>query len=266
MRNIAILLYVGGLLGLIISIALVVINSKNKKKLITFLSFLFIVVSIGSLVSGSYLFFTNKDSDKSTSSNDKNNTDKTIKSSYDDLSFLYDLNTKSSSKIKEACITIENNSDELFSGNVPIKLLDENGNEVSSYSIPINNLLPNDSTEFNLQADSKTNSISYSFDGSFSEYDPDKEISSYVVSNLGVGNGFFRFEIITDDTSPNNLKKICKEFKDKYNKDLCNGFLIYFIKDPNEKFTDSYADFFENNAENRNLLTIYDDNSTFQID
>ena len=87
-----------------------------------------------------------------------------------------------------------------------------------------------------------------------------------MVSNLGVGNGFFRFEIITDDTSTDNLKKICKEFKTKYNKDLCNGFLIYFIKDPNDKFTDSYADFFENNTENKDLLTIYTDNSTYQID
>lgn len=268
MDNLSLILYIVGLSGLCICIILIGTHFHKKNKFFSFLTLLFIFISVASLGFGTITKVL--DNKKSTSedvtdtkvesnivnTSNESITDNIVAPSTEDLLFEYKI------KNSQFHITITNNSSEIFNGNVHIKQLNES-NVLSELDLPINNLSSKSTSTYTVNAESLSNLLQHEFNGSFS-----KEVigsNPYSIQSVGVGNGYIRFQIASQGTDADSLQNICREFKNRYNINYCKGFLIYFIDSGNQGLDHSYADYFCNNEGSTSLLHIYNDDISINI-
>lgn len=269
MDYIAIILYVVGLLGICLSIFMIGTRFHDKNKITSILTLLIIFISVISFGGGTVISLLEKKSSEapikvvsneenddvipieSTSSSETND-DSTI----DDLVFEYNI------KNNQCYIDIKNTTSQVFNGDVDITILDNSNNTLSKAKLPLNNLIPNTNGSYNLLAPN-ANNVDYKFDGKFSnEVDNSK---NYSISSMGIGNGYIRLQINPYDKSTTSLCNICNEFKNQYNKNYCNGFLIYFVNSNESSFNNSFAEYYCNNEGATSLLIIYDTNEKINI-
>lgn len=263
MENISLILYIIGIAGICLCIILLGTKFHKKNKFFSFITLLFIFISVISLGFGTITqFIEKKNNILANVTNDNAISDNKItekveeeqnkdKSSKEDLLFKYTL------KNNKFNILITNNSDEVFNGVVHI-------NQNSKVTdLPIHNLTPKGTSKYTIVSTDSTELLNYEFDGSFS-----KELNSnipYSISTMSTGNGYIRFEVVSQNKDLATLSSICKSFKNMYTTNHCQGFLIYFIDSNNDNLDKSYADYYCNNIGTSSILTLYSDNTTVNI-
>ena len=265
MKSIALFLYFLGLLGIFLSILMLTFKIHKKGNFLNILSITILLISFISLGSGTVLSLLNLKASNSTmlqadnTENTESNLSNIDESNYQDLSLIYNIASNNS----QAFITIKNNSSLVFNGNVTIKLLDKNKTVLSTVILPVKNLLPTNSINSTIFVDKQTSYIEYLYSGGFTNLEDIDNI--YYVKNISINNDYMRFEVSVKDISLSNLEKISKEFKENYPKDLCKGFLVYYLENETDNFSSAYADFFGNNENNTYTLTTFSNNSKYKI-
>lgn len=268
MTSIALILYFIGLIGICISILILGFKIHKKNSILNIIVIIIVFVSFSSLGGGTILSLINirHSSESGQILRDDLSSNKLEKkeASYSDLNLIYKFSQSNTKSLKEAYITIDNNSAYVFSGDIFLEFLDENNTLVSTITLPVRNLTPSSSTRSTVQVDGKVTKMEYYFNGDFSDA-PENNTSTYFIKNMAIGGDFLRFELLTENHSPENLQSICKEFKETYNSSLCKGFLIYFIDGDGKSFNNSYAEFYGDNIKSDYTLTIFKNNEQYKI-
>ncbi|WP_244833729.1 hypothetical protein [Clostridium sp. BJN0001] len=180
--------------------------------------------------------------------------------SVDDLKCSYKILGSDNQYKKNAEVTIKNNTDSIFTGNIKLDFLDNDGSTVTSITLPVTNLIPNKSSKNNAIVDKSSSKIKYTFTGDFIDADENSLKNYYEISNISASDNYLRFDIVTSDTSDKNLNRISNEFKSKYNQTLCNSFILYFYKNADKSknnLNNSIADFYCDNTSSKSLLSKY---------
>ena len=158
---------------------------------------------------------------------------------------------------------ITNNSSKIFNGSIELTFLDSNNSKISTNTLPISNLSPKKESSYTIQTLNNTNNVNYQFKGNFT--DSKNNNVGYTIASMGVGNGYIRFEIVADKSDINSLKNICANFKNTYNRNLCKGFIVYFVNPESNSLDTSYAEYFRNNESTTSDLVTYGDNAKYSI-
>lgn len=276
MKYISLYLYIGGVLGICLCIIMLGSKFHKKNKFFSFITLLMIFISVSALGFGTITTLIDKRANSGNTvaeekTQDTNETPSTSteelstskdnkdskEASYDDLNLEYKINNS------ECYIKISNNSKQVFNGNIEIKFLDANNSQVSTATLPISNLLPEKQSSYSLQALSTAHTLNYEFKGNFSDSKDDSV--GYTITSMGAGSGYIRFEIAADKNDVNSLKNICSNFKNTYNRNLCKGFIIYFVNTETDALDTSYAEYFRNNESTTSDLVTYSDNAKYGI-
>lgn len=262
MSILPIILYFSGVLGLAISILLISIAIKKSKKPFSLLISIFLMVSLILITSGTIFTLMNKNSlNQTLETPTENSTEVTdVKSaSYDDLYFMYELDDSSNNNNKFATMIIKNKSNSVFSGKINLNFINSNTDITNNLIIPIKNLMPNHSHSSSAMVNIDATDINYTLSGDFTN-NTGKTQLSYSIDNITVGNNFFRFDISSENISEDHLKSICLELANEYNKNLCDGFLIYFYSTQSsdkQSFNNAIADYYLNNLNNKSNFIMY---------
>lgn len=254
----------------LIAIVLIALSIKGKNKTLGIISVFILFCSFvlaGSGIGSEFVFNKyiqpgiEKKQQAQKEQTAKTNTEKSETPEISDLKCSYKILGSSSDYKKNAEVTIKNNTDSIFSGNIKLDFLDNNGNVVTSISLPVTNLIPNKSSKNNTIIDKNSSKMNYTFSGEFTKDDGNSlNNSDYQISNITASDNYFRFDIVTSDTSDANLNKIANEFKSKYNQSLCNSFILSFHKNASKNknnFNDSVADYYCDNVSGKSLLSKY---------
>ena len=231
MNFIAILLYLIGFMGICISLVLLIFKFHrkiNSLKIITvtiiMLSFVFFSVSILLSIL---------------------NINTSTHNQYDNITTL-------------APISIKNTTKYSFSGTVKISFISDTAPKASIVSLPVKNLLPkcgNDTTILD-------NNIKYEFLGDSKEnyINNNNNNNNYTIDNITIVNGYIRFKLFIINNSIASIEEICSEFRKLYPKEICSGFLIYFLNNSNSKSTSPFAGFYCDNINDKRHLSTYSHN------
>lgn len=258
------LLYLIGIVGIIISLVLLVFAIKRNTNYSLSLIAAVFLLSIFLMASGTGIIFlknmhpADELIEETLSSQPINEEIKVKEASFDDLKFQYTLASSGNSANKNAQITIDNKSNSVFNGEIKLTFTDSSNQITNTLMLPIKNLMPSSSYNPTALVDNNAVNVEYSFSGTFNN-DIDRSIP-FTIKKITVGNNVFRFDVAVDDTSPQNLKKICYEFSNEYNSDLCDGFLIYFYPSSSSEklnFNNAAADFYLDNTTKKSKLIIY---------
>ncbi len=261
MKFIPIILYFVGVIGIAISIVLILHAIKSNKKPFNIAISIILILSLVFLSGGTIFLLMNKSTPATAAQIEANAEPEPIETkspSYDDLSFSYKFSSPDNIVKKSATITLRNSSNSIFSGKVNLNFLNSSNEVTNSLEIPVKNLMPHTYYEPKATINSDAQDVNYNFVGSFSE-SVNLDDSSYKVNKLIVSDDYIRFDVTCEDTSKENLQKICDEFKNEYNSELCDAFLIYFYENGNSKkdFTNAIADFYSNNISDKSKLYLY---------
>lgn len=273
MKYISLFLYIGGVLGICLCIILLGTKFHKRNKFFSFITLLMIFLSVTVLGFGTITTLIDKRENKKntttlsntqqlsetlSSSSDNLSTNKDDKkASFDDLDFQYKI------KNSQCYINITNNSSKIFNGNIELTFLDSNNSKISTNTLPISNLSPKKESSYTIQTLNNTNTVNYQFKGNFTD-SKDNNVG-YTIASMGIGNGYIRFEIIADKGDINSLKNICANLKNTYNRNLCKGFIVYFVNPESTSLDTSYAEYFRNNESTTSDLVTYKDNAKYSI-
>ncbi len=264
MNLLPLILYSIGIIGIILSLIFIIFSIKRGGHASLSLIIAAFLLSISLMGAGSGILFLQHmkvpdDSDNiEVGDSSEQSSTKNAEASIDNLKFEYNLASSGNSIGKYAEITIDNNSDSVFNGKINLTFLDSSQKVTNTLVLPIKNLMPNSTYNPNALVSNSASNIEYSFSGNF-----DKNIDTsipFTIKKITFGNNFFRFDVITDDASPQNLKNICDQFSSEYNSSLCDGFLIYFYSsNSSEKlnFNDALGDFYLDNSTQKSNLVLY---------
>ena len=218
MNLLPIILYLIGVVGIIISLLLIVFAIKRGAKSSLNLVGIVFLLSIILISAGTGITFFKKES----SFEQVETQIKVTEASIDDLNFQYKLYSLGSSTNKNAEMTINNNSDSIFNGEIKLTFTDSSQTVTDTLSLPIKNFMPNTSYKPTALVSSNAVNLDYSFSGKF-DTNIDKNIPQYDLS-------------------------------------LCDGFLIYFYpstENVNVNFNDAIGDFHLDNVSKKSKLIIY---------
>lgn len=233
MNLIAIILYLCGILGILISFLFIILAIKKNTKASSVLVFIMFLLSIVLLITGTCfkLIDRKKNPPKeviatNTASNTKDEISDKKEPSYADLKFSYKLTSSYNNSKKHASIDIKNTSDYMFSGEITLDFTDSNNQSLDSLTLKIGNILPKKSYNPDVIVDSEVLNIDYSFDGKFDNIENVQV--PYTISKIATGNNFVRINVIVDDTSQGHLEQICNLIASEYTNTTYDGLLIYF--------------------------------------
>lgn len=266
MNLLPIILYGVGIVGIILAIILMILALKQNTKSSIILILIVFFLSLVLLCVGTVLTLMRKSTSERTSETPVKVIEETYTKkspSYEDLSFMYKLDSSNNLSKKSVSMQINNNSSSIFSGEVNLNFVNPSNQTTNSLVLPIKNLMPSSSYSPNALVNQDASDATYNFSGTFNENISDSSLP-YTIQKVAVGNNFFRFDVVCDDISQVHLQSICNEFSNEYTKNLCDGFLIYFysteasIKDSNiSNFQNAVADYYLNNVDNKSQFKVY---------
>lgn len=273
MDYISLILYSGGVLGICLCIVLLGTSFHKRNKFFSFITLLMIFLSVSALGFGTVTTLIDKhtDSKNTTTLAKTQNTNETPSTSKEELSTnkddkeasFDDLNFQYKIKNNQCYINITNNSSKIFNGSIELTFLDSNNSTVSTAALPISNLLPEKESSYTIETLNTTHTLNYDFKGNFTD-EKDNNVG-YTITSMGVGNGYIRFEIAPDKNDVDSLKNICANLKNTYNKDLCKGFIVYFVNTDATTLDTSFAEYFRNNESTTSDLVTYSDNAKYGV-